>query len=184
MCRRCQPRLRPGPGDRDAQLRKQLGISLPLYQSHGVASKSFIELAARCGRRRASAGSGAAGGRQAADSDPQKKVAVDYKTDLREGHRTAGLDLRRPCLRRPDDPRRCDQARQVHRSGKAIRDEIEKTKGFIGTAGIVNMSPTDHMGLDLMHSACSRSRAVTGRWLRQVSVRSRDQRLPSICDRG
>jgi branched-chain amino acid transport system substrate-binding protein len=30
-----------------------------------------------------------------------------------------------------------------------IRDEIEKTKGFIGTGGIVNMSPTDHLGLDL-----------------------------------
>jgi branched-chain amino acid transport system substrate-binding protein len=30
-----------------------------------------------------------------------------------------------------------------------VRDEIEKTKGFVGTGGIVNMSPTDHMGLDL-----------------------------------
>ncbi len=32
---------------------------------------------------------------------------------------------------------------------KAIRDEIEKTKGFVGTAGIFNMTPQDHMGLDL-----------------------------------
>ena len=30
-----------------------------------------------------------------------------------------------------------------------VRDEIEKTKGFVGTGGIVNMSPTDHLGLDL-----------------------------------
>ncbi len=30
-----------------------------------------------------------------------------------------------------------------------MRDEIEKTKGFIGTGGVVNMSPTDHLGLDL-----------------------------------
>ena len=30
-----------------------------------------------------------------------------------------------------------------------VRDEIEKTKGYIGTGGIVNMSPTDHLGLDL-----------------------------------
>ena len=30
-----------------------------------------------------------------------------------------------------------------------VRDEIEKTQGFIGTAGVVNMSPTDHLGLDL-----------------------------------
>jgi branched-chain amino acid transport system substrate-binding protein len=32
---------------------------------------------------------------------------------------------------------------------KKIRDEIEKTKGFVGTGGIVTMSPTDHLGLDL-----------------------------------
>jgi branched-chain amino acid transport system substrate-binding protein len=28
-----------------------------------------------------------------------------------------------------------------------IRDEIEKTKRFIGTAGVFNFSPTDHNGL-------------------------------------
>ena len=31
----------------------------------------------------------------------------------------------------------------------AIRDAIEETTGFMGTAGEVNMSPDDHMGLDL-----------------------------------
>jgi branched-chain amino acid transport system substrate-binding protein len=30
-----------------------------------------------------------------------------------------------------------------------VRDEIEKTKAYIGTGGVVNMSPTDHLGLDL-----------------------------------
>ena len=30
-----------------------------------------------------------------------------------------------------------------------VRDAIEATKGYIGTGGIVNMSATDHMGLDL-----------------------------------
>jgi branched-chain amino acid transport system substrate-binding protein len=30
-----------------------------------------------------------------------------------------------------------------------VRDAIEATKGFIGTSGKVNMSATDHMGLDL-----------------------------------
>ncbi len=32
---------------------------------------------------------------------------------------------------------------------KKVRDEIEKTKGFVGTGGVVSMSPTDHLGLDL-----------------------------------
>ncbi len=30
-----------------------------------------------------------------------------------------------------------------------VRDAIEATKGYVGTGGVVNMSPTDHMGLDL-----------------------------------
>jgi len=29
-----------------------------------------------------------------------------------------------------------------------VRDAIEATKGYIGTGGKVNMSATDHMGLD------------------------------------
>ena len=32
---------------------------------------------------------------------------------------------------------------------EAIRDAIEATQGFVGTAGVVNMTPEDHLGLDL-----------------------------------
>jgi branched-chain amino acid transport system substrate-binding protein len=37
---------------------KQLGIDLPLYQSHGVASKTFIDLAGAAAEGRAPAGGG------------------------------------------------------------------------------------------------------------------------------
>ena len=30
-----------------------------------------------------------------------------------------------------------------------VRDALESIKGYVGTGGIVNMSATDHMGLDL-----------------------------------
>jgi branched-chain amino acid transport system substrate-binding protein len=30
----------------------------------------------------------------------------------------------------------------------AIRSEIEKTTGYVGLNGVVNMTPKDHMGLD------------------------------------
>jgi branched-chain amino acid transport system substrate-binding protein len=30
-----------------------------------------------------------------------------------------------------------------------VRDALEATKSYVGTGGIVNMSATDHMGLDL-----------------------------------
>ena len=44
-----------------------------------------------------------------------------------------------------------------------INAEIEKTKGFIATAGIVNMSPTDHLGLDL--SAFKMLEIKNGDWV-------------------
>jgi branched-chain amino acid transport system substrate-binding protein len=43
-----------------------------------------------------------------------------------------------------------------------VRDEIEKTKGYVGTGGIVSMSPTDHMGLDL--SAFRMLEIKNGEW--------------------
>ena len=30
-----------------------------------------------------------------------------------------------------------------------VRDAIEATKGYVGSSGVFNMSPTDHMGLEL-----------------------------------
>jgi branched-chain amino acid transport system substrate-binding protein len=126
----------------------QLGIKLPLYQSHGVASKQFIELA----------GPAAEGVRLPAaalliadklpSSDPQKPVVVNYTRTYQQktgqavstfgGHAYDGLMILVQAMERAKsaDPSK-------------VRDEIEKTKGYIGTGGIVNMSPTDHLGLNL-----------------------------------
>ena len=43
-----------------------------------------------------------------------------------------------------------------------VRDAIEATKGFIGTGGKVNMSATDHLGLDL--SAFNMLEIKNGDW--------------------
>jgi branched-chain amino acid transport system substrate-binding protein len=127
---------------------QQLGIKLPLYQSHGVASKQFIELA----------GPAAEGVRLPAAAlliadklpakDPQKPVVVNYTRTYQHksgqavstfgGHAYDGLMILVQAMQRAKS---ADKAK--------VRDEIEKTKGYIGTGGIVNMSPTDHMGLDL-----------------------------------
>ena len=128
---------------------KQLGIPHPLYQSHGVGNKQFIELAtpaAAEGVRLPAAALLIA--EQLPDSDPQKKVVVDYKKTYEGktgqpvstfgGHMYDGLMILVEAMQRAGGP---DKAK--------VRDEIEKTKGFIGTGGVVNMSPTDHMGLDL-----------------------------------
>jgi branched-chain amino acid transport system substrate-binding protein len=82
------------------------------------------------------------------DDDPQKKVVLDYKTTYEEatgqpvstfgGHAYDGLMILVDALKRAgsEEP-------------QAIRDAIEETSGFMGTAGVVNMSADDHLGLDL-----------------------------------
>ncbi|MDE2439511.1 MAG: ABC transporter substrate-binding protein [Betaproteobacteria bacterium] len=127
---------------------KQLGIALPLYHAHGVASEEFIKLA----------GSAAEGVRLPAAAllvadkldakDPQKPVVTGYtkaftekwKTDVSTfgGHAYDGLMIAVDAIKRAGGT---DKAK--------VRDAIEATKGYVGTGGIVNMSPTDHMGLDL-----------------------------------
>lgn len=127
---------------------RQLGISLPLYHAHGVASETFIKLA----------GSAAEGIRlpaaallvadKLAANDPQKPVVTSYiktfegkwKTPVSTfgGHAYDGLMIAVQAIQRAGST---DKAK--------VRDAIEATKGFVGTSGTFNMSATDHMGLDL-----------------------------------
>ncbi len=127
----------------------QLGMSAtPLYQSHGVASKSFIELAGAAAEGVRLPAAALLVGDKLPDSDPQKKVVVDYKQAYEAttkqpvstfgGHAYDGLFILVDAMKRADST-----------DAKKVRDEIEKTKGFVGTGGIVTMSPTDHLGLDL-----------------------------------
>ncbi|MFD1330124.1 ABC transporter substrate-binding protein [Mycoplana ramosa] len=124
----------------------QLGISVPLYQSHGVASKSFIELA----------GAAAEGVRlpapalliadKLADDDKQKPVVSAYKQAYESstgqpvstfgGYAYDGLSLLAAAIERAgsDEP-------------AAIRDAIEATNGYVGVTGIYTMSAEDHLGL-------------------------------------
>ncbi len=124
---------------------RQLGMVIPLYQSHGFGNIKYVE----------AAGSAAEGiifpaGRLLAvdtvpDSDPQKKVLVEYKT-LYEGkfndpvstfggHAWDATWILVEALKKAGDDK------------EGIRKSIENTKGFVGTGGIFNFSKTDHCGL-------------------------------------
>lgn len=127
---------------------KQVGVGLPLYQSHGVASKEYIKLS----------GDAAEGVRLPAAAllvadllpagDAQKPVVTAYR-DAYEGkfksevstfggHALDGLMLAVNAIKAAGGT---DKAK--------LRDALEATKGYVGTGGVVNMSATDHMGLDL-----------------------------------
>ena len=127
---------------------RQLGLTMPLYQSHGVASKEYVKLS----------GEAAEGVRLPAaallvadilpDSNPQKRVVVAYRNDYEAryksdvstfgGHAYDGLMLAVDAIKRAGGT---DKAK--------VRDALEATRGYVGTGGIVNMSASDHMGLDL-----------------------------------
>ncbi len=136
----------PGPAV-VARNRVQLGIDIPLYMSHGVASKKFIELAGE-----AAEGILLPAGRlivadQIPEDNPQKKLLLEYKKEYESrfgsavstfgGHAWDALMLVKKAIEmgQSADPR-------------DIRDNLEKIKGFVGTGGIFNYSPEDHNGLD------------------------------------
>ncbi len=127
---------------------RQIGITLPLYQSHGVASKAYIKLSG-------GAAEGVrlpAGALLVADTlpanDPQHAVLVSYKKDYESqyksdvstfgGHAWDGLMLAVEAIKKAGGT---DKAK--------VRDALEGIHGFVGIDGVFNMSPTDHMGLNL-----------------------------------
>ena len=124
----------------------QLGIELPFYQSHGVASDGFLELA----------GSSADGLRLPAspllvpdslpESDPQKPVVEAYKSEYEArwnakvstfgAYAYDGLMLAVEAIEKAGTT---DKA--------AVRDALETIQGHVGVTGPFNMPAEDHNGL-------------------------------------
>ncbi|MCF8027476.1 MAG: ABC transporter substrate-binding protein [Desulfobacteraceae bacterium] len=139
---------------------EQLGLDIPLYQSHGVASPKFIELA----------GDSAEGillptgkilvADLLPDNDPQKQVLTDYidayETRYDEtvsgfgGYAYDAVYL---------------LARAMEGTGgdkEKIRENLENIKGHVGISGVFSFSQTDHNGLD--PSAFVMVRITDGKW--------------------
>ena len=140
---------------------RQLGISLPLYQSHGVASDEFLKLA----------GPAADGVRlpspaqlvpeQLPANDPQKAVVQSYdkayKLRYKEEASTFGGYAYDALMLTVDAMKRANSTDK-----SKVRDAIEATKGYVATSGTFNMSATDHMGLNL--SAFRMLEVKGGQW--------------------
>ncbi len=139
---------------------RQLDIKLPLYQSHGVASKDFLKLAGDAANGIRLPAAPLIVAEQLKDSDPLKKPLLDYKTKYEAKHgeiSTFGghaYDALMIAVKAIEKTKSVDKAK--------IRDEIEQIKDFPGTAGMFNMSATDHMGLAL--SSFKMVEVVNGNW--------------------
>lgn len=139
---------------------KQLGMKIPLYMSHGVASKKFIELAG------ADAAEGImlpAGKLTVFDklqkNDPQAKLLRDYDQAYRKAF---GVEASTFGGYAYDAFLLITNALKVGSSPSQIRDGIEQAKKIVSVSGIFSMSPSDHNGLDL--SAFEMIRIAKGDW--------------------
>ena len=134
----------PGPAvvARNVQ---QLNIKIPLYQSHGVASPKFVELA-----QDAAEGIFLPTGKilvadQLPDSDPQKPMIKGYIGQFEGqfkmpvsgfgGYAYDAMQLLAKALQGSNGDR------------EKIRTALEKINGHVGVTGTFNFSPTDHNGL-------------------------------------
>jgi branched-chain amino acid transport system substrate-binding protein len=141
---------------------RQLGLTAQLYQSHGVASKEFIKLSGNSAEGVILPAAALLVADLLPDGDPQKPIVVAYKRDYEArhksdvstfgGHAYDGLMLAVEAIKRAGGT---DKAK--------VRDALEATRGYVGTGGVVNMSASDHMGLDL--SAFQMLEVKGGNWV-------------------
>ncbi|MGA8051517.1 MAG: ABC transporter substrate-binding protein [Burkholderiales bacterium] len=127
---------------------RQIGMTVPLYQSHGVASKEFIKLAGDAANGVRLPAAALLVAKALPFNDPQKKVVMAYEHDYESryhqdvstfgGHAYDGLFLL------------VDAMKKAHSTNKEkVRDALESIHGWMGVDGEFNLSPKDHMGLDL-----------------------------------
>ena len=127
---------------------KQLGMTIPLFQSHGFGNRKYVEQAGV-----AAEGILFPAGRllvvdELPDSNPQKQLLATYKKDYEAaykedvstfgGHAYDAILIVTEALKKAGTTDR-----------DKVRDAIENLHGLVGTAGIYNFSATDHTGLDL-----------------------------------
>ncbi len=142
--------LNPGFGQGPAIVTKnykQLKIEHPLYQSHGVASKKFIEIAGDASEGVRVVAPPVVVADKLADSVPNKQVALQFKNEYEKafdskvssfgGHAYSALFAVVEAIKN-----------KKSFDSKDIRDGIEELRNFVAVDGVVNMSKQDHMGLD------------------------------------
>lgn len=134
----------PGPAvvSKNAQ---QLGLGIPLYQSHGVASPKFIELAGGSAEGTLLPTGKILVHELLPDTDPQKAVLADYAKNY-----TA-------TFKQPVSGFGGYAYDAVHILAKALkgtggdkeklRKNIESLTGHVGVSGVFNFSPEEHNGL-------------------------------------
>jgi branched-chain amino acid transport system substrate-binding protein len=127
---------------------RQLGMDVPLFQSHGFGNIKYVEAAGKAAEGIIFPAGRLLIAERLPDDHPQKDVLVKYKNDYESrynedvstfgGHAYDAFMILVQAVR---DAGTTDR--------EMVRQAIESMTGFVGTGGIFNFSPQDHNGLDL-----------------------------------
>jgi branched-chain amino acid transport system substrate-binding protein len=130
------------------------GYKGQIYQTHGAATPDFIRLGGKAVEGTVMAASLMLVLDEIADTNPSKKVALDYIAAYEKLYGTkpatfganvydAGLLLQKAV---PEAAKKGKPGTPEFRS--ALRDALEQTKELVGTQGVYNMTAQDHSGFD------------------------------------
>lgn len=126
---------------------KQIGLNVPLFQSHGFGNIKFVQAAGKaaegiifpCGRLLVCD--------SLPDSDPQKALLMKYKADYESryheavstfgGHAYDALTIL------------VNAVKKAGVNKEAVRNAVENTKNLPGTGGVFSFSKSDHNGLSI-----------------------------------
>lgn len=134
----------PGPAQVTKNLR-QLGINLPLIQSHGVANQSYIDLSQGMAEGVVLPAGKLIVAHALPVSDPQRKILLQYQKDFQAqygksadtfgGFAWDALMILVTAMKK------------VGNDPVKVQAAVEKTRNFRGISGVFNYSATDHDGL-------------------------------------
>ena len=149
---------------------RELGLTIPLFQSHGVGNKRFIDLAGPAANGVRFPAGKLLKAEDLPDSDVQKKTLVGYarayEAKSGAGSRSTfgghGWDAIWMAYKAVEAAAARTNPDDLPSFRAAIRDELEKINEFVGISGIFNMSVRDHNGLD--KRAVTMYEIVNGQW--------------------
>jgi branched-chain amino acid transport system substrate-binding protein len=134
---------------------KERGYKGVMYQTHGVANNDFLRVCGKdCEGTWLPAGPLLVAD-QLPDSNPVKKSALTYKNAYEKAYGAGSISTfgghawdagQLLVVAIPEALKKAQPGTKEFR--KALRDAIEGVKNHPESQGIVNMSPTDHLGLD------------------------------------
>lgn len=127
---------------------RQLGLNMPLYQSHGFGNRKYIELAGAAAEGILFPASRLLVANELPDSHPQKAVLTtyikDYETKFKEDASAFGGYAYDALLIVAEGVKKAKSADRAK-----VRTAIESLQGIVGVTGTFNFTAADHGGLGM-----------------------------------